>query len=108
MSSHHVTLESIRVSEIGPRGNYDGIKLSGVQEFVVRGCEVAGWGGQAIDMVGCHQGTIERCLFRGREGFSQTTGVQAKGGSSGVAGVGYIRSNSSISPPLAPTFFARS
>jgi hypothetical protein len=42
------------------------------------------WGGQAVDMAGCHRGLIERCRFVGKEGFSQTTGPQTKGGSSQI------------------------
>lgn len=82
--SHHMVLERIRVAEIGPKGNFDGIKLSGVDDFVVRDCTVEGWGGQAVDLVGCHRGLIEGCTFRGKPGFSQATGPQTKGGSSDV------------------------
>lgn len=82
--AHHITLEDLRVAEIGPTGNFDGIKMSGVDDFVVRCSTVEGWGGQAIDMVGCHRGLIEDCTFRGREGFSQDTGPQTKGGSSEI------------------------
>ncbi len=82
--SHHLVLESLHVSRIGPSGNNDAIKLSGVDDFQVRGCTIDGWAGQAIDMVGCHRGLIEDCRFFGREGFSQTTGPQTKGGSSEV------------------------
>jgi hypothetical protein len=35
-------------------------------------------------MVGCHRGLIEGCRFLGREGFSQATGPQTKGGSSEI------------------------
>jgi hypothetical protein len=83
--SHHLVLEKIHVSDVGPRGNFDGIKLSGVDDFVVRDCTVEGWGGQAIDMVGCHRGVIEGCTFRGKPGFSQDAGPQTKGGSSQIA-----------------------
>ncbi|MGQ9503533.1 MAG: right-handed parallel beta-helix repeat-containing protein [Thermogutta sp.] len=82
--THHIRLENIVVEDVGPKGNFDGIKLSGVTDFVVRHCRVEGWGGQAIDMVGCHRGLIEQCTFRGKEGFSQDTGPQAKGGSSQI------------------------
>jgi hypothetical protein len=82
--TRHLVLERIRVEDIGPRGNTDGIKLSGVDDFVVRDCEVEGWGGQAIDMVGCHRGLIEGCTFRGRDGFAQASGPQTKGGSSEI------------------------
>jgi len=79
--SHHIVLENIRVNDVGPEGNCDAIKLSGVDDFVVRNCRIDGWGGQAIDMVGCHRGLIENCELRGKEGFAQATGLQTKGGS---------------------------
>jgi len=79
--SHHIVLENIRILDTGPKGNHDGIKLSGVDNFVIRKCRVAGWGGSAIDMVGCHRGVVENCAFEGKPGFSQSSGVQMKGGS---------------------------
>jgi hypothetical protein len=79
--ARHIVLENIKVTDIGPSGNHDGIKLSGVDDFVVRKCVVEGWAGQAIDMVGCHRGLIEHCRFHGKDGFSQHTGPQTKGGS---------------------------
>lgn len=82
--SHHVTLEAVRVADIGPTGNRDAIKLSGVDDLRVIGCTVEGWGGQGIDMVGCHRALVEGCIFRGKPGFGQQIAVQAKGGSSDV------------------------
>lgn len=83
-SAHHVTLENVEVSDVGPRGNTDAIKLSGLDDVVVRNCRVEGWGGEGIDMVGCHRMLIEGCTFTGKQGFGQTIAVQAKGGSSNV------------------------
>jgi hypothetical protein len=83
-SSRGILLDGLHVSDIGPRGNRDAIKLSGLDEFVVRDCLVEGWAGEGVDMVGCHDGLIERCTFRGKDGFGQTIAVQAKGGSSGI------------------------
>jgi hypothetical protein len=82
--SHHVVLENVRIEGTGPRGNRDALKLSGVADLVVRNCAFEGWGGSAIDMVGCHRALVEASTFRGREGFAQSNGVQAKGGSSQV------------------------
>jgi hypothetical protein len=82
--AQHILLEHLVVEDVGPKGNFDGIKLSGVTDFEIRHCRIEGWGGQAIDMVGCHRGLIEDCIFRGKEGFSQSTGPQAKGGSTQV------------------------
>jgi len=83
--AHHIVLEKIRVADVGPRGNFDAIKLSGVDDFVVRRCTIEGWGGQGVDMVGCHRGLIEGCTFRGKEGFSHSAGPQTKGGSKDIA-----------------------
>lgn len=79
-----VVLEGLEVSDVGPLGNCDAIKLSGVQDFIVRDCTIEGWGGQAVDLVGCHRGVIEGCTFRGKKGFSQSTGPQLKGGTSQI------------------------
>jgi len=82
--AHHVVLRNVLVRDVGPDGNRDGIKLSGVDDFRIENCRVERWGsgGSAIDMVGCHQGVITGCTFR--EGKDQANGVQAKGGSSQV------------------------
>jgi hypothetical protein len=77
--SHHVTLTNIHVTQT-PRGNIDGLKLSGLDDFVVRGCVIEKWGGSAIDMVGCHRGVIEDCTFLN----GGDNGVQGKGGTSDV------------------------
>jgi hypothetical protein len=79
-----IVLEHIDVQDIGPVGNCDGIKMSGVRNFTVRNCFVSGWGGNAIDLVGCADGVIERCVVRGKKGFDAATGPQLKGGTSKV------------------------
>jgi hypothetical protein len=82
--SHHIVLEDLAILDTGPQGNHDPLKLSGVQDFVVRACRFEGWGGSGIDMVGCHRGLVEDCRFIGREGFRTKTAVQIKGGSSSI------------------------
>ena len=79
-----ITIENIAVNDIGPTGNHDGIKCSGLDELVIRDCSITGWGGQGIDMVGCHKVTISGCTFKGKAGFSATAGVQMKGGTADV------------------------
>ncbi len=82
--AHHIVLENVTIVEVGPQGNHDALKMSGVDHFVVRNCRFEGWGGSGIDMVGCHRGVVEDCTFVGREGFSQSNGVQLKGGTAEV------------------------
>ena len=77
--SRQITIERVAVRGT-PKGNYDGIKLSGVQQFRVVACRVERWGGSAVDMVGCHDGVIETCTFRD----GGDSAVQAKGGSSQI------------------------
>lgn len=84
-AAHHVTLRNVVVRDVGPDGNRDGIKLSGLNDFQVLQCEVRRWGksGSALDMVGCHQGVVENCRFI-EAGGHFANGVQAKGGSSDI------------------------
>ena len=80
--AHNVVLRGIVVRDVGPNGNRDGLKLSGVNDFRVEACRIERWGsgGSAIDMVGCQRGVINRCTFIDARG-DQANGVQAKGGS---------------------------
>ncbi len=83
--SRGIVLKRLLVSNVGPEGNRDGIKLSGLDGFTVDQCRVERWGrgGSAIDMVGCHEGLIENCTFVHDPGpaSASANGVQTKGGS---------------------------
>lgn len=84
--AHHVVLRGLRVTDVGPGGNSDGIKLSGLTDFRVEDCAVDRWGdgGSGVDMVGCHRGVIERCTFRHGDAAGSNS-IQAKGGTREVA-----------------------
>jgi hypothetical protein len=75
-----VLIEAVEVSDVGPDGNFDAIKCSGLDDLTIRDCKISGWGGQAIDFVGCHKSLITGCVITGKPGFSQHTGPQFKGG----------------------------
>ena len=75
-----IVMEGLVISDIGPTGNFDAIKCSGLRELVIRDCKISGWGGQAIDLVGCRKVLITGCVITGKPGFSQHTGPQFKGG----------------------------
>ena len=91
--SSGVIFENLSIIEIGPKGNLDGLKLSGLHNFTVKNCFFSGWGGSAIDMVGCHNGQILNCTLKGISGYSQATGIQMKGGTSGMKVLGNIFTN---------------
>lgn len=80
----NVLIEHVEIREIGPQGNVDALKCSGVDDLTIRHCTMSGWGGQAIDLVGCHRVVISACRFEGQPGFSAHSGVQSKGGSEKV------------------------
>jgi hypothetical protein len=82
--SSGVTIEDVVIRDTGPRGNCDALKLSGLVKFAVRRCRIEGWGGSAIDMVGCRSGVVEDCVFTGKDGFDCSNGVQMKGGTEDV------------------------
>lgn len=79
-----ITIERVEISDIGPKGNHDGIKCSGLDKLTIRDCTITGWGGQGIDFVGCHHSLITGCRFIGKEDFTASAAVQLKGGTSDV------------------------
>ena len=79
-----VTLEDLDISDIGPKGNHDAIKCSGLTQLTIRRCTISGWGGQGIDFVGCHSSLITECRFVGKPGFTASAAIQLKGGSSDI------------------------
>lgn len=83
--SRGIRIERVIIEDVGPEGNHDALKMSGVDGFLVKDCSFSGWGGSAVDLVGCHDGEIVGCSFAGKDGFSQHSGVQIKGGSARVS-----------------------
>jgi hypothetical protein len=85
--AHHVVLSGLAIRDVGPLGNHDGIKLSGVDDFRVERCAIQRWGasGSAIDMVGCRRGLVEQCSFEQAREASNSSGVQLKGGTRDVS-----------------------
>jgi hypothetical protein len=84
-SATHIGIRRVQVRDIGPHGNHDAIKLSGVADFTVENSVLERWGtghGSGIDMVGCHRGLIQNNTFRHNEDAERTGGsaVQNKGG----------------------------
>jgi hypothetical protein len=79
---HHLVVENVTIRDVGPRGNHDGLKMSGVDQFIIRRCRFEGWGGSGIDMVGCHRGVVEDCTFFGKPGHANSEAIQMKGGCS--------------------------
>lgn len=77
-----ITLRNLVVRDIGPKGNCDGIKLSGLADFTVENCTIERWGdgGSGIDMVGCSRGVIVSCTLRHAD-TAAASGIQMKGGS---------------------------
>lgn len=89
--AHHVVMRRLRFDTVGSGGNNDCIKLSGLDDFHVIDSDIASCNaGDAIDMVGCHDGFIARNRFHDTVGSG---GVQAKGGSARVTIHGNVFEN---------------
>jgi hypothetical protein len=97
--SSNITLRNITVRDIATAGNHDGIKLSGVNNFLVDGVRVLNWGtgGSAVDMVGCHDGLVQNSLFAHTNTANGGTTLQPKGGSKRIT----FRANRIELPPDA-------
>jgi hypothetical protein len=95
----NITLRNITVRDIVNAGNHDGIKLSGVNNFLVDGVRVLNWGtgGSAVDMVGCHDGLVQNSLFAHTNASNGGTTLQPKGGSKRIT----FRANRIELPPDA-------
>ncbi len=80
--AQNITLRNITVRDIVTAGNHDGIKLSGVNDFLIENVQVLNWGtgGSAVDMVGCHRGLIQNSSFVHTNTANGGTTLQPKGG----------------------------
>ncbi len=91
--AHHIRFNSCRWQNLVGGGNYDLLKLSGLDDFEITNCEfIDGSNGSGIDMVGCHRGIVENCIFRNIPGGA----VQTKGGSSDIRIAGNLFDNYGI------------
>ena len=82
--SEGIVLRRVSVTLKPKDENYDGIKLSGLKNFIIEECRIQGWSGKGcgIDMVGCYSGSIRSCLLDGQS--KGQVGIQAKGGSESI------------------------
>jgi len=82
----NLVLRNITVRDIVTAGNHDGIKLSGVNDFLIENVQVLNWGtgGSAVDMVGCHRGLIQNSNFIHTNSAHAGTTLQPKGGSKDI------------------------
>ena len=81
--AHHLVFENCTFRDLNATGNNDLLKLSGVDDFEIRNSVFLNGSpgaGDAIDMVGCHNGLIKNCRFENMGAAS----VQAKGGSGNI------------------------
>lgn len=81
--AHHIVIEGCEFSRAGIP--YHGLKLAGVDTFLVKDCVFTDIQDPMLDMVGCHYGTIENCRFVDADiAWQRGSGLVAKGGSSKI------------------------
>lgn len=85
-SANRIVIRNLLVEDIATAGNRDGIKLSGVDNFLIENVTVRNWGsgGSAVDMVGCHHGLIQNSWFVHENGDYSGATLQPKGGSKNI------------------------
>lgn len=81
-----IKLLNITVRDMVAAGNHDGIKLSGVNNFLIDGCRVEDWGndGSAIDFVGSHHGLVQNSFLRHKKLLVGGSGIRPKGGAKDI------------------------
>ncbi len=74
-----ITIRNCIFRDMNVTGNHDLLKMSGVNDFLIENCEFldGSTGGSGIDFVGCHNGSVQDCIFD----TAGSSGVQIKGGS---------------------------
>jgi hypothetical protein len=80
--AHHIIIERCHWRNMNAAGNNDELKMSGVDDFIVRHCrfENGAAGGSMIDMVGCHRGEFSENHFEN----AGSNAIQAKGGTKDI------------------------
>lgn len=83
-ATRFLIFDNLNIHDIGGSGNEDGLKLSGVDDFIVLNSTFAhcggGISGSGIDQVGCHHGIIAGCTFESMSGNA----IQCKGGTEDI------------------------
>ncbi|MHC4948152.1 MAG: right-handed parallel beta-helix repeat-containing protein, partial [Planctomycetota bacterium] len=80
----HATVQNVLIKHTGPSGKRHAVRLTGVEHVMIDTCQVAGWGGAAIEVQGCGGVTIRECGFMGVGLHSQEFGVHVAAGSENV------------------------
>ena len=85
--SKDIAIRNLIIENIATSGNRDGIKMSGVDGFVIDQVKVLNWGdgGSAVDLVGAHNGIVQNSLFRHESISAGGSGLRGKGGAKNVA-----------------------
>jgi hypothetical protein len=80
----HIIVRNLHSRHVAGTGNNDGIKMTGVTDFLFENCSVESWSGEgsAMDMVACARGLIANCHFSYPDvkGANAKT-IQSRGGS---------------------------
>ncbi|WP_455207612.1 right-handed parallel beta-helix repeat-containing protein [Kaarinaea lacus] len=79
--AEHIIIRNLTFRNIGTGGNHDCLKMSGVDRFLVLNSEFDDCDhGEAIDMVGCHEGVVKGNFFHN----IPINAINTKGGSSDI------------------------
>lgn len=80
----HLRIHNVKVQRTGPRGDRHAILIHGLRQVHLEGVQIGGWGGSAIELVGCRDIDIKRCDFKGLADHSQSQAIVVRAGSQHV------------------------
>ena len=76
-----IAISNVKILRIGLRMDRDAISLIGVDTVKIDRCQIEGWNSCGIELVGCHDASIDHCTFKPAEGFTPLCGIAARAGS---------------------------
>lgn len=82
--SESIQVRHVRVERTGPQGRRQGIRLERIKGANFLDCVVDGWGDSGLELVACRSIVVSKCVFQGRPGFSQISGIRARAGTTAV------------------------
>ncbi|MFK7960001.1 MAG: hypothetical protein AB8G96_05690 [Phycisphaerales bacterium] len=62
-----IEIVRVKIEDVGERAGRHGVRIVHGNSIRMREVTVHGWTGSAVELVGCHDVIIERCVFEGRD-----------------------------------------
>jgi len=75
---------NLTIKHTGPDADGGAMRFEGVEGLFIEDCTIEAWGGIGIDVVGCRNVVISRCILKGDQDFVQKAGISLQAGTTNV------------------------